>query len=134
MNNRRADQPNFSSSIFLTFSGNCKSALTFYQSCFGGQLHFEMCDNVVGTNPKQLVISGCLRSDNIIIRGSDLVYDQGRVIGNYMAIYVQCASAQERNLIKNKILVGVNSDPIDHCVNKLIDIVDQFQVRWILGL
>src|SRR5690606_38912389 len=110
MNKNGVEQTRFNSSIFLTFSGNCKRALTFYQNCFGGQLHFEMFDKVVETFPKQFVISGCLRSDKIIIRGSDLTYDQGRIIGNSMAIYVQCSSSLERRTIKNKLLIGKNSE------------------------
>jgi len=31
--------------IFITFSGNCKAALTICQACFGGVLHFETFDN-----------------------------------------------------------------------------------------
>src|SRR5690606_39451497 len=30
------------SAVFITFSGNCKKALTHYQSCFGGDLQFEL--------------------------------------------------------------------------------------------
>ena len=31
--------------IFITFSGNCKAALTIYQACFGGVLHFKTFDD-----------------------------------------------------------------------------------------
>lgn len=132
---REFAHPNVSSSIFLTFSGNCKSALTFYQNCFGGQLHFDLFNNVVDDFPEQLVISGYLLADRIIIRGSDLAYDQGRIIGNYMAIYLQCSNFLERGLLKNKLLVGSDKNyPLDNSQTKLIEVVDQFQVRWILGV
>ena len=35
------DKEKLISAVFLTFSGNCKKALTFYQACFGGTLQFE---------------------------------------------------------------------------------------------
>jgi len=127
--------PTLSSSIFLTFSGNCKSALTFYQNCFGGQLHLDLFDNVVNDFPEQLVLSGYLLADSIIIRGSDLPYDQGRIVGNYMSIYLQCSNFLERGLLKNKLLFGSDKKyPVDHSQTKLIEVIDQFQVRWILGV
>ena len=76
------------SAIFITFPGNCKMALTFYQSCFGGKLIFETIESP--GLPVLPVICGSLVSDNLVIHGSDLVHDEGRIPGNYMAVFLQC--------------------------------------------
>lgn len=72
------------SAVFITFFGNCKQALTFYQSCFGGLLQFETFEKEIQGYRELPVVSGSLVSEKIIIHGSDLVHNEGRKIGNYI--------------------------------------------------
>jgi len=123
------------SAIFITFSGNCKQALSFYQSCFGGLLHFETFEKELQGYTELPVISGSLVSDRVIIYGSDLVHNEGRKLGNYISIYLHCENIYDRReLIKNlelgkkNLFVGNDDDP------KLIEITDVFDVRWVLGV
>lgn len=50
------DKDNLTTGVFITFSGNCKEALAFYQACFGGILHLETFDEERYHDPKRLVI------------------------------------------------------------------------------
>ena len=122
------------SAFFITFNGNCKRALTLYQSCFGGKLVFENLTPSMGLTEIP-VVSGCLVSEGIIIYGSDLGHDEGRRPGNHMAFYIHCSSVKERlSLIKK----------IDSCERystyealgrqKLIEVTDAFGVVWIFGI
>ncbi len=124
-----------SSAIFITFSGNCKKALTFYQSCFGGRLQFETFKQEM-TGYKELpVVTGSLVSDKIVIHGSDLVHNTGRRVGNYMAIYFHCDSTYDRNTLVSKLAFDRNSSSLKEDDNlELIEVIDAFDVRWILGL
>ena len=73
------------SAVFITFSGNCRKALTFYQGCFGGTLRLETFGEALDGYPETPVISGSLVSDRVVIHGSDLVHNEGRTLGNYIS-------------------------------------------------
>jgi PhnB protein len=116
--------------IFITFSGNCKKALSFYQSCFGGLLQFETFEKEVTGYTETPVVNGSLVSDRIIIHGSDLVHNEGRKIGNYISVFLPCKSTLDRKELIEKLAPG-KKDTADQ---KLIEVTDAFDVRWILGI
>lgn len=122
----------FVTGVFLTFSGNCKEALTFYQTCFGGKLRFEIFDKWEQGYTEMPVVSGSLISDTIVIHGSDLVHSEGRILGNYMSIFIKSINIDVRRALieklelNKKVLFPRNYD------ERLIEITDTFDVRWIL--
>ena len=120
--------------IFITFAGNCKKALTFYQTCFGGTLHFETFDKELPGYKEKPVISGSLVADNIVIHGSDLVHNEGRKIGNYISVFLPFKNADDRKLLIDKLrgnsLLSTSNDK----EQKLVEITDAFDVRWVLGI
>nr|WP_121271468.1 glyoxalase [Pedobacter schmidteae] len=126
---------NLISAIFITFSGNCKKALAFYQTCFGGLLQFETFEKEIEGYPEIPVVSGSLVSDRIIIYGSDLVHNEGRKLGNYMSIFLHCKNTIERKELVKKLEPGkkfffVNNDDDQ----KLFEVIDVYGVRWVLGI
>lgn len=124
------------SAIFITFSGNCIKALRFYQSCFGGTLQFETFGKeLLQIYTETPVVSGSLVSDRIIIHGSDLVHEEGRKIGNYMSIFLHCKNRQDRKVLIEKLAAN-KKDILDKNGDdqKLIEIKDVFDVRWLLGI
>jgi len=121
--------------VFITFSGNCKKALTFYQTCFGGLLQFETFEKELPGYAELPVVSGSLVADRIIIYGSDLVHNEGRKLGNYIAVFLHCKNNDDRKLLIEKLESGqknlfVSNDD----EQKLIEITDAFEVRWVLGI
>ncbi|KQB98597.1 hypothetical protein [Pedobacter sp. Hv1] len=122
------------SAIFLTFSGNCKEALTFYQNCFGGTLQFELFEKELQGYTEKPVVSGSLVADSIVIYGSDLVHNEGRIVGNYMAIFRQCTNKHVRKELIEKLMCSKNYFSIGNDDDQLIEIVDTFEVRWILSV
>ena len=123
------------SAVFITFSGNCRKALTFYQTCFGGRLQFETFERELEGYPEIPVISGSLVSESIIIHGSDLVHDEGRILGNYMSVFLYCKNTKERqglieklNFNRENLFARSNND------QKLVEVTDAFDVRWVLGV
>lgn len=126
---------NLRSAIFITFPGNCKQALTFYQVCFGGKLQFEIFEKELKGFNALLVISGSLVSDRIIIHGSDLVHDEGRIPGNHMSVFLHCKNAYDRKVLTKKLAFGNNNLFIKHSDDqKLFEVTDAFDVRWVLGV
>lgn len=123
------------SAVFITFSGNCKQALKFYQTCFGGALQFDVFENQLPGFSSHPVVNGCLHSEKVAIYGSDLVQDEGRKLGNHMAIYLQCRNQEERNVLVNKLELGKANRSVKLVEQpNLIEITDVFGVRWILGI
>ncbi len=121
--------------IFITFSGNCKKALTFYQTCFGGLLQFETFEKKLEGYTEQPVVSASLVADRVIIHGSDLVHNEGRKVGNYISVFLHCKNTDDRQTLIEKLirdkrkLAAKNYDD-----QKLIEITDAFDVRWVLGV
>ncbi|HQA75031.1 MAG: hypothetical protein R2805_06810 [Flavobacterium sp.] len=118
------------SAFFITFNGNCKEALSFYQSCFGGELHIDTFTTPMNGLTETPVITGFLTSNIITIYGSDLVADNGRRIGNFMAIYVHCTNHKERLSYLEKLA----PKPQLYVSEKLIEITDVFDVVWLFGI
>jgi len=120
--------------IFISFAGNCKKALTFYQTCFGGTLHFETFDEDLGYTEKP-VIRGTLVADNIVIHASDLVHNEGRKIGNYLSVFLPFKNAGDRKTLMEKLRVNEKALTIPNDEDQpLVEIMDAFDVRWVLGV
>ena len=123
------------SGILITFSGNCKKALTFYQTCFGGTLHFETFDKQLQGYTEKPVVNGSLVSDRIVICGSDLVHNEGRKTGNYLSIFLPCKNADDRKALIEKLGSDHKGLPArNYQEQNLIEIIDSFDVRWVLGI
>jgi PhnB protein len=121
--------------IFITFAGNCKKALTFYQTCFGGILHFETFDKPLQGYKEKPVISGSLVADSIVIHGSDLVHNEGRKIGNYLSAFLPFKNAGDRKAIIDRLISDNNAlSTFNDEEQKLVEIIDDFDVRWVLGV
>lgn len=124
--------------VFITFPGNCEKALTHYQSCFGGTLHFELFTKKLPGHPRRPVVSGSLVSARIVIHGSDMMHNEGRMLGNYIAVFLPCKDVVERQMLATK-LAGrpdvVNSCPAAVSTPPvLVELVDIFDVRWVLAI
>ncbi|WP_028296223.1 glyoxalase [Olivibacter sitiensis] len=123
------------SAVFITFSGNCRKALTYYHTCFGGTLQFETFEKELQGYTEMPVVSGALVSDRVLIYGSDLVHNEGRTLGNYMSIFLLCENTDDRQALieqlkpnKKDLFAGYYDD------QKLVEITDAFDVRWVLGV
>lgn len=122
------------SGIFITFSGNCRAALTFYQACFGGTLHFDMFDQPLQGYAETPVVSATLVSERIVIYGSDLVHNEGRKLGNYLAVFMPCQDTVERAELITRLTFRKNKKEDQNTMDKFIEVTDLFNVRWVLGV
>ncbi len=125
----------FVSAVFITFSGNCREALTYYQTCFGGSIRFETFEKEELGSIEKPVVIGSLFSDEITVHGSDLVHNEGRTLGNYLAVFLYCKTVDERQTLIKKLELGKEHPTIiDDEDQKLVEIIDIFEVRWILAV
>ena len=126
---------------YLTFSGNCREAMTFYKECLGGELAFQ----TVGESPlsekmpnrmKDCILHSTLTKGNLILMGSDMVSEKGLVKGNSVSLSLNCSSEEEiKNCYVKLSTGGSQNHPLeDSFLGALFgDLTDKFSNHWILN-
>ena len=85
---------------YLTFSGNCREAMTFYKNCLGGELTLQ----TVGDSPlaekmpaqmKESILHSTLTKDSLVLMGSDMVSEKGLLKGNAVSLSLNCSNEEE---------------------------------------
>lgn len=96
---------------YLTFSGNCREALTFYRDCLGGDLFFQ----TIGESPmadrmpehmKQYILHGSLTNGSLHLLGSDMVPEAGLQRGNTVSLSLMCDSEADVRAAYDKLSYG----------------------------
>jgi PhnB protein len=123
--------------IFLTFSGQCAQALTYYKKCFGGELLVQtMADEFNGHKLDErmqgVVVSATLTNNYFKLVATDLTGDAGVVIGNNISILVECATLTERNRLSS--FLSAHKNVYGHYDDKLISVLDRYNINWILSI
>ncbi|MBL6445434.1 VOC family protein [Fulvivirga sp. 29W222] len=85
---------------YLTFNGNCREAMVFYQQCFGGELYLQTLGDTpdAGKLPYELrnyILHASLDGNDLVLMGTDMVGDHGLVKGNAMSLMVECSNQAE---------------------------------------
>ncbi len=96
---------------YLTFNGNCREAMDFYRDCFDGTLTVQTLADCPGTNHlpapmKRVILQATLVNDQLILIGSDIISEQGLVMGNAVCLLLQCSNETELNEYYGKLLAG----------------------------
>lgn len=78
---------------YLTFNGNCREAMAFYQSCLGGQLDLQSIQDtpeagLIPTGMKGFVVRAVLSKENMILMGTDMT-DKPLHRGNSVSILLE---------------------------------------------
>ncbi|MES2617478.1 MAG: VOC family protein [Bacteroidota bacterium] len=124
---------------YLTFSGNCREAMTFYQACLGGDLKLQ----TIGESPmadklppqmQQSILHATLIKGNLTLMGSDMVGDNGLKKGNTVSLMLDCDSEAEIKTIYGKLSDG---GTITHELEVTFwgalfgDLIDKYGNPWI---
>lgn len=125
---------------YLTFNGNCREAMQFYQQCLGGELHFQ----TVGESPmafslpqpvRECILHATLVKDALVLMGSDMVEDKGLIKGNAVSLLLQCTSEEE---IRNRYTALASGGEASHPLTSTFwgavfgGLVDRFGHHWLL--
>jgi PhnB protein len=125
---------------YLTFNGNCREAMTFYQSCIGGELEMQ----TIGESPlseqmpkdmKDCILHATLTKENMILMGSDMVSESGLIKGNAVSLMYNCSTEEEiLRLYKNLGEGGKQGYPIELSFWGALfgDLTDKFGNHWLL--
>lgn len=96
---------------YLTFSGNCREAMTFYKECLGGTLNLQ----AIGDSPlseempekmRNCILHATLINGPLVLMGSDMVADEGLTRGNAVSLLLQCSSEDEMRACYKALSAG----------------------------
>ena len=127
--------------LYLTFNGNCREAMTFYQECLGGELTFETIGEsvIVDKMPnsmKRSIMHAVLTKDDLVIMATDMVEERGLVKGNSVSMMLNCNSEQEAQAFYDKLSAGGKaSHPLQSTFWGTIfgDLTDRFGNNWLIN-
>lgn len=125
---------------YLTFSGNCRQAMTFYKHILGGELNLQ----TIGESPmadkmpsamKDFIMHSHLTNGDIVLMGSDMVSESGLVKGNAVSLLLNCSSEAEIRDWFEKLSTGGNVEhPLEDSFWGALfgDLTDKFGNHWLL--
>jgi PhnB protein len=126
---------------YLTFNGNCREAMTFYQKCLGGKLFFQ----TVGESPsskkmpgkmKKCILHSTLSNKNLILMGSDMVSENGLIKGNAISLMLVCRSEAEIKRCYEMLSEnGVVTHPLELTYWGALfgGLTDKFGIHWMFN-
>lgn len=126
---------------YLTFNGNCREAMMFYQKCFGGKLHFQTLGDspLHDKMPKKMrdcILHATLSNEVLLLMGSDLIPESGLIKGNSVSLSLDCSSEKEVKKLYEKLSSGgKRNHPLDVTFWGALfgDLTDRFGNHWLLN-
>jgi PhnB protein len=126
---------------YLTFNGNCREAMKFYQKCLGGKLTFQ----TIGESPlsqmmpkkmKDCILHCTLTNGSLLLMGSDMVGENVLIKGNAVSLTLNCISEKEiRSCYKKLSIDGKATHPLeDSFWGALFGVlIDKYGNHWLLN-
>jgi PhnB protein len=126
---------------YLTFNGNCRKAMAFYQQCLGGELVFQ----TIGESPlsekmpkktQDFILHATLTNGNLVLIGSDMVPESGLTRGNAVSLLLNTRSEKELKSYYKKLSAGGQATyPLQKNFWGAIfgGLTDQFGNHWLLN-
>jgi PhnB protein len=127
-------------SPYLTFNGNCREAMTFYQECLGGELDLQrIADSPMAKRlPKKMrecILHATLTSDHIILMGSDMA-SQTLIKGNGNSMILTFNSEEETRKTYEKLAEDSEaSHPLGLTFRGALfgDLTDKYGNQWLFN-
>ena len=126
---------------YLTFNGNCREAMTFYQQCLGGELVFQTIGETplsqsLPTKMKNLILHSSLTNGNLLLTGSDMAPETGFTRGNAVSLLWSSGSEKKLKSCYKKLSAG---GQVTHPLEKNFwgaifgGLTDQFGNHWLFN-
>jgi PhnB protein len=125
---------------YLTFNGNCRDAMTFYKECLGGELFLQ----TIGESPlaeqmplpmKDCILHATLTKGTLVIMASDMVGENGLIVGNNVSLMLNCSSEAEIRTFYEKLSTGGKAThPLENTFWGALfgGLTDKFGNLWLL--
>ena len=122
---------------YLTFSGNCRDAMTFYQHCLGGELSME----TVGESPaapgfpaevQEQILHSYLKSGNMVLMAADAVDGSVVTPGTAVTVCINAGSREETRAYFEKVAEGgtINAPLQEEFFGMYGAVTDKFGINW----
>lgn len=124
---------------YLIFDGKCREAMTFYQSCIGGELFvmtFGEADPKAAPAAKDRLIHARLAKGATVILASDNMPDMPYTQGNDLWLSAVCETDDEVDSLFPKLSAGGKSVMAPHDAfwgSRFAMLTDRFGINWMLG-
>lgn len=124
---------------YLTFNGNCRQAMHFYQNCLGGQLYIQSVSEsplaeALPHRIKNLVLHSLLENENMVLMGTDMVDEEGLTRGNALSLLLDCSSKKEANHYYARLAEeGKATHPLTENIQGALfgGLTDKFGNQWL---
>ncbi|MDO7886337.1 VOC family protein [Hymenobacter cheonanensis] len=129
-------------SPYLSFSGDCRAALSFYQQCLGGELALTRFGDSpvaaqVPAEAQDHILHGTLTAGALVLAGSDAGSLRGALtVGTNVALALDCASDDEITTLFARLGEGGTIiDPLADMFwgGKFGALTDRFGIRWLFN-
>ena len=126
---------------YLTFNGNCREAMTFYQDCLGGELTLQ----TIGDSPmadqlqpqmQQGILHATLINGGLTLMASDMVGEKGLILGNAVSLMLNCSSEAEIRATYDRLSAGGEAThPLEDTFWGALfgGLTDKFGNHWLLN-
>ncbi len=126
---------------YLTFNGNCREAMLFYQKCLGGELSFQTIGDSPLSEKMPAKMKNCILHAELInkwfrLLGSDMAGEKGLLKGNAVSLVLNCTSEKEiRAYYKKLSHSGKQTHPLaeTHWGALFGGLRDKYGNYWILN-
>ena len=127
---------------YLSFSGNCREAMTFYQECLGGELALQtMAETPVAAeipaDAQHHIVHATLTNGRVALMASDAAGMREPVSegSNSVALSLNCVSDEQITTLFDKLSAGgtvIDPLAIGFWGGKFGCVADRFGKRWLL--
>lgn len=124
---------------YLTFNGNCRDAMAFYEECLGGELTLQTVEgspmeNQFPPEAKEKILHASLSSGSLVLLGSDLSGPGGLIKGNTISLSLNCSSEEEiKKFFSNLSSGGQVAHPLhEFFAGTMGTLTDKFEKDWLL--
>jgi PhnB protein len=125
---------------YLTFNGNCRDAMIFYERCFGGELHLMPFSDAPGNFPKEArdrVMHASLVKDGIpVVMASDSMPGGSVTTGDNLSICLSPKSPEELERLFSALgEKGTVTSPLQDTFwgARFGTLKDQFGINWMFN-
>ncbi len=125
--------------VYLSFQGNCREAMQFYQDCLGGELILQTVKEspMAAQWPVYVqddILHASLIHDQLVLLGSDMGGRGGLVQGNTISLSLQCSSEEEIERFFSNLSLG---GKVTHALHSFYDgsigaLTDRYGMNWVL--
>lgn len=125
-------------SAYLSFTGNCGEAMTFYKNCLGGELTLVTVKSTpmaheFPADKQNDIIHSALINENMTLMATDMGLSKG-IHGNTVALSLACDTLDELKEAFSKLSEGAKiiNEPHEFFSGTMAVLNDKYGFNWML--